>query len=95
MASEAIEVRNRIATRAKEGILENATVLVSVLGAVMAFVAALLAMAAYTTSLNIGESLREDMAALKNEFRLAEVYLQEVHVLVEAEGLDLPPLPEK
>jgi len=95
VSSEALDVRNRIVGRAKEGLLENATVLVSVLGAVMAFVAALLAMAAYTTSLNTRQNIMADMTALKNELRLTDVYLQEVHVLVESEGLELPPLPER
>jgi len=93
VSSEALDVRNRIVGRAKEGLLENATVLVSVLGAVMAFVAALLATAAYTTSLNTRENLRDDMTALKNEFRMTQVYTDELISEMKIYGLNPPPPP--
>ena len=93
MASDALAVRGRLVSRYKEGLLDNATVLVSVLGAVMAFVAALLAMAAYTTTLNTRENTREDMTALKNEFRMTQVYTDELISEMKINGLNPPPPP--
>ena len=41
------------------------------------------------------QATRSEITELKGQLALTDVYLQRVHVIIESNGLEAPPLPEK
>lgn len=91
MASEAIDVRNRLLFQSKDRLMDNAAVIIAALAVLIAAGALLFG----GVAMYVAFDATRDAERLQNSLRLTDVYLQEVHVLVESEGLDLPPLPER
>jgi len=90
VASDALAVRGRLVSRYKEGLIDNAAVIISALAVLIAAGALMFAGISLYASADIQGDLNRDMTALKNEFRLSELYVDDLVNVMEAHDLEIP-----
>jgi len=82
VSAEVIDVRNRLVGHAKESLIDNASVIISVLAVLIAAGALLFG----GVAMYIAFDATKDAQTLGKEVRLYQVYIQELQAKMEAEN---------